>query len=102
MVMHGIALHLMILHSFACHCIVLYGVTWCCIVGFGARAVSRKTPTYFMIMVIIMIKIVNQIVCELLRVKLLLGIPIEPKSTCPQKRYNTSKESKVGGKHFKE
>ena len=47
MVLHGIALHLMILHSLACHCIVLYGVAWCCIVGFGARAVSRKTPTYF-------------------------------------------------------
>ena len=49
MVLHGIALHLMILHSLACHCIVLYGVAWYCIVGFGARAVSRKTPTYFML-----------------------------------------------------
>ena len=49
MVLHGIALHLMILHSLACHCIVLYGVAWCCIVGFGARAVSRKTPTYFIL-----------------------------------------------------
>ena len=26
------------------HCIV-----WYCIVGFGARAVSRKTPTYFIV-----------------------------------------------------
>ena len=24
-----------------------YGVAWYCIVDFGARAVSRKTPTYF-------------------------------------------------------
>lgn len=56
--------------------------------------------TMILMIMVIMIKIVNQIVCELLRVKLLLGIPIEPKSTCPQKRYNTSKESKVGGKHF--
>ena len=47
MVLHGIALHLMILHSLACHCIVSYGVAWYCIVGFGTRAVSRKTPTYF-------------------------------------------------------
>ena len=49
------ALYLMVLHSFACHCIVLY--TWYCmvlyyilrycIVGFNARAVSRKTPIYF-------------------------------------------------------
>ena len=29
------------------HVIALYGVAWYCIVGFGARAVSRKTPTYF-------------------------------------------------------
>ena len=47
MVLHVIALHLMILHSLACHCIVSYGVAWYCIVGFGARAVSRKTPIYF-------------------------------------------------------
>ena len=47
MVLHGIALHLMILHSLACHCIVSYGVAGYCIVGFCARAVSRKTPTYF-------------------------------------------------------
>ena len=49
MVLHGIALHLMILHSLACHCIVSYGVAGYCIVGFSARAVSRKTPTYFMV-----------------------------------------------------
>ena len=57
MVMHGYALYLMVLYSFACHCIVLYGIAWYCIisygiawyciVGFGARAVSRKTPIYF-------------------------------------------------------
>ena len=34
---------------FACHSIVLYGIAWYCIVGFGARAVSRKTPIYFII-----------------------------------------------------
>ena len=56
--------------------------------------------TMILMKMVIMIKIVNQTVWELLRVKLLLGIPIEPKSTCPQKRYNTSEESKVGGKHF--
>ena len=49
MVLHGIALHLMILHSPSCRCIVSYGVAWYCIVGFGARAVSRKTPTYFIL-----------------------------------------------------
>ena len=57
MVLHGIALYLMVSHSFACHCIVSYGIAWYCIisygiawyciVGFGARAVSRKTPIYF-------------------------------------------------------
>merc|ERR550532_1922406 len=41
----------MILHSPSCHCIVSYGVAWYCIFGFGARAVSRKTPTYFMIII---------------------------------------------------
>ena len=49
MVLHGIALHLMILHSPSCHCIVSYGVAGYCIVGFGAQAVSRKTPTYFIL-----------------------------------------------------
>ena len=53
--------YLMVLHSFACHCIVLYGIAWYCIisygiawyciVGFGTRAVSRKTPIYFMYIV---------------------------------------------------
>ena len=52
MVLHGIALHLMIVHSPSCHCIVSYGVAWYCIVGFGARAVSRKTPIYFMVFII--------------------------------------------------
>ena len=37
------------MHSPSCHCIVSYGVAWYCIVGFGARAVSRKTPIYFMV-----------------------------------------------------
>ena len=58
-VLHGIALYLMVSHSFACHCIVSYGIAWYCIisygiawyciVGFGVRAVSRKTPIYFII-----------------------------------------------------
>ena len=57
MILHGIDLYLMVSHSFACHCIVSYGIVWYCIisygiawyciVGFGARAVSRKTPIYF-------------------------------------------------------
>ena len=33
--------------SHSCHVIPLYGIAWYCIVGFGARAVSRKTPIYF-------------------------------------------------------
>ena len=37
----------MVLHSFACHCIVSYGIAWYRIVGFGERAVSRRTPIYF-------------------------------------------------------
>ena len=67
MVLHGIALHCVIsvlygmvlyfivLHGIACHCIVSYGMAWycmvlhCTIVGFGARAVSRKTPIYFIL-----------------------------------------------------
>ena len=58
-ILHGIALYLMVSHSFACHCIVSYGIAWYCIisygiawyciVGFGARAVSRKTPIYFIL-----------------------------------------------------
>ena len=48
MVLHGIALYLMVSHIFmSFHCIVWY--CWYCIVGFGARAVSRKTPIYFII-----------------------------------------------------
>merc|ERR1719331_2391255 len=43
----------MIVHSPSCHCIVLYGVAWYCIVGFGARAVSRKTPTYFILLLLV-------------------------------------------------
>ena len=39
----------MVLHGIARCCIVLYGIVLhCTIVGFGARAVSRKTPIYFM------------------------------------------------------
>ena len=41
-VLHVIALYRMVLHG-----IVSYGSAWYCIVGFGARAVSRKTPIYF-------------------------------------------------------
>ena len=29
------------------NCIKSYGIAWYCIIGFGARAVSRKTPIYF-------------------------------------------------------
>ena len=54
MVLHGIALYLMVSHSFhvvshgiAWYCIISYGIAWYCIVGFGARAVSRKTPIFF-------------------------------------------------------
>ena len=71
MVLHGIALHLMILHSLACHCIVSYGIAWYCIisygiawyciVGFGAWAVSRKTPIYFMIMIVNIAIITNAV-----------------------------------------
>ena len=63
LVLHGISLYCMVLHGIARCCIVLdgialyriksYGIAWycmvlhCTIVGFGARAVSRKTPIYF-------------------------------------------------------
>ena len=60
-VLHGIALYLMVSHSFhvdrmVLHGIVLYltalhGIAWYCIVGFGAQAVSRKTPIYFIVLV---------------------------------------------------
>ena len=64
MVLHGIALYVMVSHSFhviplyhmVMHGIVLhisYGIAWYCIVGFGARAVSRKTPIYFIIYIYI-------------------------------------------------
>ena len=61
MVLHGIAWYCMVLQDVALyctvsHCIVLnftvlHGIALyhCTIVGFGARAVSRKTPTYFII-----------------------------------------------------
>ena len=29
------------------NCIISYGMAWYCIAGFGTRAVSRKTPIYF-------------------------------------------------------
>ena len=35
-------------YGIAWYCIISYGIAWYCIVGFGARAVSRKTPIYFM------------------------------------------------------
>merc|ERR1712080_211894 len=48
--LYGIALHFIVtfgifyylINGIAWYCIVLY-----CVVGFGARAVSRKTPIYF-------------------------------------------------------
>ena len=47
MVLPGISLYRLVyllpLNGIAWYCIVLY-----CVVGFGARAVSRKTPIYFM------------------------------------------------------
>ena len=68
MILHGIELYLMVLHwcilwycigisygialvlhGIARCCIVLYSIVLhCTIVGFGVRAVSRKTPIYFM------------------------------------------------------
>ena len=40
-----------VVHDIALYCMVLHGntmmVLYCTIVGFGARAVSRKTPIYF-------------------------------------------------------
>ena len=44
---YGIALLHCCIHGIAWYCIVSYGIAWYCIVGFGARAVSRKTPIYF-------------------------------------------------------
>ena len=44
--------YLMVFMSFHCivwYCIISHGIAWYCIVGFGARAVSRKTPIYFML-----------------------------------------------------
>ena len=41
-----------LINGIAWYCIVLY-----CVVGFGARAVSRKTPIYFMIiMIMVMVR----------------------------------------------
>ena len=41
------------MHDIALYCMVLHGNTMmvlnCTIVGFGARAVSRKTPIYFIL-----------------------------------------------------
>ena len=53
MVLHGIARCCIVLYGIALYRIKFYGIAWycmvlhCTIVGFGARAVSRKTPTYF-------------------------------------------------------
>ena len=33
------------------YCIISYGIAWYCIVGFSQRAVSRKTPIYFMLII---------------------------------------------------
>ena len=55
LVLHGISLYCMVLQDVALygtvlHCIVLnLMVLHCTIVGFGARAVSRKTPIYFIL-----------------------------------------------------
>ena len=55
-VLHGIMWHCMELLCILCYrivfmlyryCMVLYYILRYCIVGFGARAVSRKTPIYF-------------------------------------------------------
>ena len=47
MVLHGIARCCIVLYGIALYCIKSYGIALYCIVGFGARAVSRKTPIYF-------------------------------------------------------
>ena len=36
-----------LINGIAWYCIVLY-----CVVGFGARAVSRKTPIYFIVLIL--------------------------------------------------
>ena len=60
--------------------IVSYGVVGYCIVGFGARAVSRKTPTYFMIiikimirMIIIIIKIMKRLIMIIIIIKIFIN-----------------------------
>ena len=53
LVLHGIAWYCKMLHCIVRYRIKFYGIAWycmvlhCTIVGFGARAVSRKTPIYF-------------------------------------------------------
>ena len=47
MVLHGIARCCIVLYGIALYRIKSYGIASYCIVGFGARAVSRKTPIYF-------------------------------------------------------
>ena len=42
-------------HCIVWYCFISYGIAWYCIVGFGARAVSRKTPIYFMIIIYIVV-----------------------------------------------
>ena len=46
---YGIALLHCCIHGIAWYCIASYGIAWYCIVCFGARAVSRKTPIYFIL-----------------------------------------------------
>ena len=47
MVLHGIARCCIVLYGITLYRIKSYGIATYCIVGFGARAVSRKTPIYF-------------------------------------------------------
>ena len=53
---HGIAWYCIISYGIALlHCCI-HGIAWYCIVGFSARAVSRKTPIYFIIYTGLMLK----------------------------------------------
>ena len=49
LVLYGISLYCMVLQDVALYCTVLYKILRYCIVDFGARAVSRKTPIYFIL-----------------------------------------------------
>ena len=47
-VLHCISLYCMVSYFVLWYPIPLHGIACYCVVGFGARAVSRKTPLYFM------------------------------------------------------